>query len=121
MWETKSDYFADIEIPGVENKEIITVQWTTPHTLLIEATISRLQVEDWDARADGAKTESGDKRNEGVTWITSERRIGKLVRILMFPTDVDMRALQAKLVAGLLRIKVPKRFSGFEGWKVQVS
>jgi HSP20 family molecular chaperone IbpA len=121
MWETKTDYFADIDMPGVENKDCITVQWTTPRTILIETTISRPRVESWDTTTDSTKPEAGDKGDEEVlNWITSERRIGKAVRILFFPTDVDMAALRAKLVAGVLRIKVPKRFTGFEGWKVKV-
>jgi HSP20 family molecular chaperone IbpA len=121
MCERKSDYLADIDMPGLEDKESITVQWTSPRTLLIEVLISRPQIEDWDAEADEAKAEPGDKSNEEeVTWISSERRIGKLVRILFFPSDVDMRALKARLRAGVLRIQVPKRFAGFEGWKVQV-
>jgi len=121
MCERKSDYLADIEMPGVENKESITVQWTSSRTLLIATTISRPPVEGWDTKPADAKVEPGDKSNEeGVTWIASERRIGRLVRILFFPTDVDMKAVQVKLRAGLLRIKVPKRFTGFEGWKVQV-
>lgn len=68
------------------------------------------------------KSEVGDRGDEGeLNWILHERRIGKVMRILLFPTDVDMAALRAQLVTGLLRIKVPKRFSGFEGWNVEVA
>jgi HSP20 family molecular chaperone IbpA len=122
MWETKTDYFADIEMPGIENKDSITVQWTTPRTILIEVIISRPRIEGWDTKVGGLESEAGDKGDEGeLNWIAHERRIGKVVRILLFPTDVDMVALRAQLVTGLLRIKVPKRFSGFEGWKVEVA
>jgi len=121
MWETKSDYMADIELAGLENKDDITIQWTTSRTVFIEVTVPRSAPEDWDTKAEGAKTEPDEKKDEeGVTWILRERRVGKVVRILMFPTDVDMKAMQARLVAGLLKIKVPKRFSSFEGWKVPV-
>lgn len=122
MWETKTDYFADIEMPGVDNKDSVTVQWTTPRTVFIETTISRPRMEGWDTTTDSTKLEAGDKGDEEVlNWIASERRTGKLVRILFFPTDVDASALRAQLGSGLLRIKVPKRFSGFESWKVKVA
>lgn len=122
MRETKTDYFADVEMPGVENKDNIMVQWTSPRTLLIDTMISRPQVRDWDSDPESAMAGLGDDKgfDEEVTWISSERRIGRLTRVLMFATDVDMKALKAQLVAGLLKIKVPKRLSGFEGWKVQV-
>jgi HSP20 family molecular chaperone IbpA len=112
---------ADIELAGLENKDDITIQWTTSRTVFIEVTVSRSAPEDWDTKAEGAKTEPDEKKDEeGVTWILRERRVGKVVRILMFPTDVDMKAMQARLVTGLPKIKVPKRFSSFEGWKVPV-
>jgi HSP20 family molecular chaperone IbpA len=119
--ETKSHFYADVEIAGVEDKESITVQWTSPRTLLVEVTIPRPDVEPWDSKTGDNKAVSDEKKGEeGVTLVTGERRIGKLLRVLMFRSEVDAKALQAKLSAGLLRIKVPKRISSFEGWKVSV-
>jgi HSP20 family molecular chaperone IbpA len=126
MWETKSEYGAEIELAGLENKDAITIQWTTPRTVFIEVTVPRSTPGGEHAEAEGAKTEPDEKTDEkkdekGVAWLLRERRVGKVVRILMFPGDVEMKAMHAHLAAGLLTIKVPKRFSTFEGWKVSVS
>jgi HSP20 family molecular chaperone IbpA len=40
--------------------------------------------------------------------IVGERRIGHVRRHFNFPVDVDMKALFAKLEAGLLIMRVPK-------------
>ena len=45
--------------------------------------------------------------------ILGERRIGSFRREFSFPVDVDMEKLSAKLEAGLLTIKVPKRINSY--------
>ena len=45
--------------------------------------------------------------------ILGERRIGSFRREFNFPVDVDMEKLSAKLEAGLLTIKVPKRINSY--------
>src|SRR5271155_1688835 len=94
--ETKSHFYAEVEMAGVEDKESITVQWTSPRTLLVEVTISRPDVEPWDSKTGDDKAASDEKGEEGVTLVSDERRIGKLLRILMFRSAVDVKALQAK-------------------------
>jgi HSP20 family molecular chaperone IbpA len=41
--------------------------------------------------------------------LIGERKVGAFERHFSFPLEVDMDGLEAKLVAGLLHIKVPKR------------
>lgn len=45
--------------------------------------------------------------------LIGERRIGTFRREFHFPVDVDMEHLEAKLEAGLLRVKVPKKSHSF--------
>lgn len=61
MWDTKSGYLADVEIRGVENKGVITVQWTSSLNVLIEAMISKLQAKNRDTKPDGAERSQGIK------------------------------------------------------------
>ena len=43
------------------------------------------------------------------TFLCDERNVGPWQRTFTLPIDADMKALRAKLEAGLLRIDLPKR------------
>jgi HSP20 family molecular chaperone IbpA len=132
MRETRTAYYLDIELPGVGDKNSISIAWMSPRLLVVEGLIGRLEVEgklDGDvngAQANGshANGDSGlqqgtkgsqmaaDPKSETQPWheviALNERRIGAYSRHFTFACDVDNKALRAKLRDGLLSIAVPK-------------
>ncbi|KAM0705458.1 hypothetical protein Q7P35_006817 [Cladosporium inversicolor] len=63
-----------------------------------------------DKDSAGSLTEDG---HLPLYLLIGERRIGTFRREFHFPVDVDMEHLEAKLEAGLLRVKVPKKTHSF--------
>jgi HSP20 family molecular chaperone IbpA len=89
-------YLIEVELPGVKKAEDVKCQWTSSTSLIVYGEISR--------RTEG----EGETKNEPDA-LMSERRIGTFRRHIHFPISVDMEKMTAKLDAGLLTIKVPKR------------
>ena len=46
---------------------------------------------------------------DAPTFLLNERKVGPWQRTFTLPLDVDTKALRARLVGGLLSIKLPKR------------
>ena len=44
--ETEEKYYIDIELPGLQSKEALSLTWINGRTLLMPATISRPQIEE---------------------------------------------------------------------------
>lgn len=208
MRETKHDYYLDIELPGVQDKRSINVEWTANRKLLVEGAIERPSLCDtfglsheWDfkERGDGANgdesdhsevdvwekghlpvpaTQSGEipdesfgfekdsdffpptrddnsRIDEGEAQISAikthrtvpkdeimgsktynedssnpdrsasldiaERDVGRYMRLFMFPNNVYMEGLRAKLEHGLLKIMIPKTREALDkSWKMAV-
>lgn len=133
--ESKSKYYIDIELPGLEVKENLTIKWLNARTLLLETKMERPKIEEDEPtgeqtngnaaaaepssevitqsnknRKDDSNIDENDHTKGKDTALTvHERHIGGLARAFSFPTEVSHEQLEANLHAGLLRMKVPKK------------
>jgi HSP20 family molecular chaperone IbpA len=123
--ETVSEFFIDVELPGVEETEDVKLRWNNSRTLMVDAKAEgghygfavngreNSVVSDGEVKTNGGKTKE-DGRGEKVeekdaTHVTlGERWHGKMVRAFNFPVDVRHEGLKAKLRAGVLRMEIPK-------------
>ena len=119
------EYIIDIELPGVNDKHIIKIEWTSSRTLSVEGEKNRpvvadklpepAEMENLAKAPTGTRTAYGDwipPLNPEVrrpTLVVAERKIGPFRRLLNFPVDVDMEHLTATLESGLLRLRVLKK------------
>lgn len=85
---TDGGYELNIELPGLEEKDI-DIEF-----------------------ADGVLTVSGEKREESETkqkgYLMSERRYGSFRRQLTLPADADPETIEAKFTQGVLKIGMKK-------------
>ncbi|KAM0708854.1 hypothetical protein Q7P35_005508 [Cladosporium inversicolor] len=129
-----SYYLIELEVPGIKDAGAIALNWTSWRSLVVAGTIFR----SWDPKttldldsASNSKSEKGDAAGElrldveapkdakdeadaenaqlPPYLVIGERRIGSFRREFHFPVDVEVEKVEAKLEAGLLRIKVPKK------------
>lgn len=121
--ETATDFYLDLELPGVADSSSVNIQWTSSRTFVVEGSITRPGIEGESASAGPSNATNGqakateEKPADSSTntaahdndIILSERLTGKYVRNFDFPVDVDIKGMKAKLEAGLLRIRVPKK------------
>jgi HSP20 family molecular chaperone IbpA len=122
--DTTDLYHIEVELPGITDKSTIKLEWISSRSLIIEGNINRPFVEDSPAPVpikDEKLAKTGTRDQDGnwipppdtqplkPTLVVSERRIGPFRRHFNFPVDVDMKALRAKLEAGVLMITVPKK------------
>ncbi|RMZ89686.1 hypothetical protein DV736_g3076, partial [Chaetothyriales sp. CBS 134916] len=122
--ESRTNYYFDIEIPGLENNEHLTIRWIGSRTLLVKAFVNRKPTSEDEVEktrnGEPAKEElaagegkkgvkvAAPKTEQKVFLTMSERRIGHYGRALGFGVDVDHDKSVAKLEAGILRLTVPK-------------
>jgi HSP20 family molecular chaperone IbpA len=132
--ESKNNYYVDVELPGLENKDNLKIKWLNARTFLVETKIERPEIEEQETtseEADNGTTATNPAREDhghsnsdykdrskideedhttrtDVALTVHERRLGLFVRAFSFPTDVCHEKLEANLHVGLLRIKVPK-------------
>jgi len=129
--ESKTTYYIDIELPGLDNVDKLRIRWSNSRTLLLETGLQRPEVD--EAGTGGAGTTSGttatsdatvpaenqsengsrtdgkeDVKGKDIALTVHERRIGSFARAFNFPTKVSHEGLDARLHAGLLRLTVPK-------------
>jgi len=134
--ETDTDYFFDVEIPGVTEKEGVSIQWTSTRTLVVEGSIPRVESEaetilhePFDLEQGGGEDDVDDstmtngagkkaKDGEKIRTVVSERKFGRFKRDFCFPVDVDMHSTKAVLAGGVLTIKTSKKRS--EGFPQKV-
>jgi HSP20 family protein len=93
----------DVALDVVENAN----EW------LVRAELPGVGSEDVDVSVTGnVLTIRGEKRNEeleeGASCRRTERRYGKFVRSLEFPTDLATQAVEARARNGVLSIRLPK-------------
>jgi HSP20 family molecular chaperone IbpA len=128
-------YLIELEVPGIKDAESLTINWTSFKSLVVAGSTFR----SWepktagkvDAEAAGEsekeKTKNGvgldvkapkdakerAEEEAGDEWppylIVGERKIGSFRREFHFPVDVDVKKVEARLEAGLLRIHVPRK------------
>lgn len=113
-----TEYIVDIEVPGIKNPRDISVTWTTSRNLVISG--NAVGPESGDSRTEKAENMTGTIGTQGdgknpqphePVLLVRERRLGPFRRYIAFPEEVDMEKLTAKLEAGLLQIRVPKKGS----------
>jgi HSP20 family molecular chaperone IbpA len=127
-------YLIELEVPGIKDAEAISINWTSFKSLVVAGSTFR----SWEPKAKGiepeAVSESGKsngavglddkalketpKKAEDASTntdeyppylVVGERKIGSFRREFHFPVDVDVKKVEAKLEAGLLRIRVPRK------------
>lgn len=136
VFETEEAYHLYGDLPGMQDKKSVSLEFSDERTLLITGRLERKPipstapttekrrsrnptVEDTDDEDDfsvvsGEHHEKEEwvveeKVEERKVWL-SERVFGHFQRSFSFPTPVDLEAVTAKLEAGLLEIVVPKGF-----------
>jgi len=111
-----TEYIIDIEVPGIKNPHDIKVTWTTSRSLLVSGNVVRAESghpavekeENLTGTTDAEDHWKGSQVHE-PELLVGERRLGPFRRHFTFPEEVDMEKLVAKLEAGLLNIRVPKK------------
>ncbi|QFT91992.1 Spore protein SP21 [Roseovarius sp. THAF9] len=84
----KDTYRIQMELPGVEEKDI------------------ELSIHDGIVTVKGEK--SAEREEKGDTWFFSERQFGSFSRTFRLPADADGDKVDAALKDGVLTITVPK-------------
>jgi HSP20 family molecular chaperone IbpA len=112
-----TEYFVEVEVPGIKNPKDISVTWTGHKALVVSGTVERPQYADEDGAV--AATTGGESKKPEQHVLVGERRLGPFRRYINFPTDVEN--VKVSLEAGLLKIRAPKKgFSAEDGPKVDV-
>lgn len=129
--ESTKNFYIDVELPGLESEDKITLRWIGSRTLLVKAAVERKGTPEdevapkegsvgppqRDAAAAAQKPEadnkaqiksSADEKTPAVYLTLGERHIGLYGRAFDFPVNVDREKTTAELKAGVLRITVPK-------------
>ena len=88
IFEDETGIYVELEVPGMDRKE-----------LSIRLDQDRLIVEGY---------KRGDSDMECLRYICLEREFGVFRRIVEFPVSLDTSGIQAALVEGVLKIKLPK-------------
>lgn len=104
--ETPQEYVLEGELPGLEDKKALTIEFTDEKTLHIAGKIERNT---------GSK-----KEGEGVKYWVSERSVGNFERSFTFPEEVDLEGVKAGLEDGVVRVRVPKREKRKERFRITV-
>ena len=89
---TEAAYEIQLEIPGVEEKDIEISQSGDVITIKGEKRAAR--------------------KEEGKTYYFSERVYGAFQRSFRLPADVDVEGIEAAVDNGVLKLKLPKRPGG---------
>ncbi|RMD41335.1 hypothetical protein DV735_g3778, partial [Chaetothyriales sp. CBS 134920] len=118
--ESRTTYYFDIELPGLDNTQDLKLRWIGARSLLVKALVKRKPTaedeaeqpanEESVAAADGSSggKKAAAKQDQKVFLTLSERRIGIYGRAFSFGVDVDHEKTTAKLEAGVLKLVVPK-------------
>jgi len=141
--ETDADFFLDLEVPGVSDKSSIKIHWASPRLLIVEGDVTRPTTEDASpatasAAARNEKPDTVENGSvhaqhqqdhhepslypvvDGMRLIACERKIGHYLRDFTFPVDIDRNGVKARLDAGLLQIRLPKRQSSEDKWIIEI-
>ncbi|THZ26930.1 hypothetical protein D6C89_03495 [Aureobasidium pullulans] len=108
-----------MELPGLEDKRNIKVDWTSKHDIMISGHLARTSLPSAVKRQDAngkedtdrsTKAADKDNREDGLTptLLVSERKTGHFRRKFHLPMEVDASNLRAKLENGLLKIRVDR-------------
>jgi len=133
--DNDKEYFIDIELPGVGNKDAIKIEWTSNRDLYISGDVDRPLIPDSgddhggqrkaSTAETGTRTADGDwipprAHSQKPTLMVAERKVGPYRRHFTFPLEVDMENLKAKLENGLLVIRVAKKPNAKNSGRVNI-
>ncbi|KAH0606408.1 uncharacterized protein H6S33_004069 [Morchella sextelata] len=127
--ETDSAYILEGELPGLDDKSKLNIEFTDDNTLhisgRIEKSVTRTSDESKPTEAgegeknkdkqvakqadDSQKQLSKQSEGQQLRYWVSERTVGEFQRSFSFPGGVDIDNVKASLENGLLKIVVPKK------------
>jgi len=128
--ETEKEYVLEGELPGLDDKKKLSLEFTDDKTLLVRGKIERSvkrfsddqgkiqSVEEGGAEnkavegtenKEGGEKKEGEKKEERPKYWVSERTVGEFSRSFSFPATIDVDAVQASLEHGILKVVVPKK------------
>lgn len=125
--DATGEYLVEIEVPGIKDSSEITCEWISLRRLVVSGSVGRpgsVPAVEQEGET-GTRDAHGDfkppKPHEPYLLV-GERRIGPFRRNFYFPADVEMEKMSAKLEAGLLRLRIPKReeYVPQEGGKINI-
>lgn len=143
IYETDSAFVLEGELPGMEDKSGINIEFTDGNTLLVRGKIEKsiqrtspnIQPEAAKSsmpttegkstgaqalqHADGSQETVGNPIESCRYW-ASERTVGEFRRSFSFPGAIDVEAVKASLEHGLLKIVVPKK-EAIKGRKIEIA
>lgn len=116
--ETENSYILEGELPGLQNKDELHLEFMDPQTLVVRGRVERSYQSGQPPRLTDTENEGGNRlknkeQEEKPTsqqpryWV-SERSVGEFQRSFSFPTPVDVDNVKAGLEHGLLKVTVPK-------------
>lgn len=116
--ETEKAYILEGELPGLQDKKALHLEFTDPQTLLVRGRIERshqvgqpprvADAEDGDANKKEKGQENSESKSQQPRYWVSERSVGEFQRSFSFPTPVDVDSVKAGLEHGILKVTVPK-------------
>jgi HSP20 family molecular chaperone IbpA len=113
-----TEYIVDIEVPGIKNPRDISVTWRTSRILVVSGNVvgpesghSRTEKQENITGTIDTQGDGKDPQPHEPVLLVGERRLGPFRRYFTFPEEVDMEKLTAKLEAGVLQIRLPKKGS----------
>lgn len=146
--ETDSAFVLEGELPGLEDKSKINIEFTDDNTLLVrgkvEKSITRTspntESKAAESKAAEKSTPTAEDNNietqvaqrpndsqkavgkpaDGYRYWVSERSVGEFQRSFSFPGTVDIEAVKASLEHGILKIVVPKK-EVIKGRKIEIA
>jgi HSP20 family protein len=131
--ETEHAYILEGELPGLDDKKNVNLEFTDDKTLMVSGRIER----SWSSgtppskavegaseqkkidsgekteekakdQAEGAENKKEQQKKSDVKYWVSERSVGEFSRSFSFPGNVDIDKVKASLEHGVLKIVVPK-------------
>ena len=126
-------YLIELEVPGIKDAESITINWTSFKSLVVAGSTFRSWepkkakgIDSQEPANESEKSKNGvgldvkalkearekaeDAADEFPPYlIVGERQIGSFRREFHFPVEIEVKKVEARLEAGLLRIYVPRK------------
>lgn len=115
--ETENCYILEGELPGLQNKDELHLEFMDPRTLVVRGRVDRSyrsgqapRLTDTEEEGDRPKSKEREEKptSQQPRYWVSERSVGEFQRSFSFPTPVDVDNVKAGLEHGLLKVTVPK-------------
>lgn len=129
--ETEHTYVLEGELPGLDDKKNVNLEFTDDKTLMVSGRIERSwssgtpppkavegaseqkkigggEKTEENAKDQADSAEKKEQQKSDVKYWVSERSVGEFSRSFSFPGNVDIDKVKASLEHGVLKIIVPK-------------